>query len=50
MTCKICKRDKYNNATCTCNASLAIKEKTKYTCHKRLLDQNETFTIYMIKM
>ena len=40
----------YNNASCTCNASLAIKEKTKGTHHKRWLDQNETFTIYIIKM
>ena len=40
----------YNNASCTCNASLAIKEKTKYTHNKRWFDQNETFTIYMINI
>ena len=40
----------YNNVTYTCNASLAIKEKTKYTHYKIWLDQNETFTVNMIKM
>ena len=40
----------YKNAICICNASLAIKEKTKYTHYNRWLDQNETFRIYIIKM
>ena len=40
----------YNNASCTCNASLAIKEKTKCTHHKRWFDRNEEFTIHMIKI